>query len=546
MDRERQIAEIDDLLQDEGMTELDGKSTDHSRAGLFAERYSNDLRYCAPWDKWLVWTGTHWRIDDRLAVEDHGQEFIQELHRMAARADNAEERRLLGHAAQALESRQKRQIMILDARCKMTVPVEWLDADPWALNVANGTLNLRTGKLQPHTRRDFITKIVDVAYDPSATCPIFDRFLYEIFRGDEGLIQFVQRAVGYSLTGSTIEHVLFLLFGIGSNGKTTFVMILKKLLGPLAIETPPKLLLSGDRDRHPTELARLRGARLATCSEFGKESRFSPELVKRLTGGDQISARMMHEDFWDFEPTHTFWICTNHLPRVRDDSHATWRRMRVVPFNVTFHDPGQGTPEKDKGLPDKLTNELPGILAWAVRGCLAWRKEGLGHPESVRTATNAYRQREDCLHDFLEQLDGEWPIKSSTLYGSYKAWCEEAGETPISQRFFSQDVESTGFEKKPKKDGVYFYPPKRWWVVEDGATFPLNDIESVSRDKPEVSSTIHHPPSNSEWKNTLCGLKITVDEFLADLSAEKVALLRADPRQARQHGEHVAKRKAGQ
>ncbi|MGH8355301.1 MAG: DNA primase family protein [Pseudomonas sp.] len=297
------------------------------------------------------------------------------------------------------------------------------------------------------------TRLIDINYDAEAVCPAWDTFLREVFLGDEGLIRFVQRAAGYSLTGLTREHVLFILFGLGANGKTTFVGALSELLGPYATTAPPDLLLARRGEHHPTELATLHGARLVTASETGDGRRLAESLVKQLTGGDHISARRMREDYWTFSPTHKLWLATNHKPEIRGTDHAIWRRIRLIPFGATFHPPESGqAPAQDPELPDRLRADLPGILAWATRGSVDWQREGLGIADAVRDATAAYRAEMDVLVQWIDDccvVDRRAEAGATELYRSYVGWCETTGERAESQRSFGARLSERGYAKQP-------------------------------------------------------------------------------------------------
>lgn len=269
-----------------------------------------------------------------------------------------------------------------------------LDAHTWWLNVDNGTLDLRNGTLRPHERRDYLTQLCPVAYDPAAKCPTWLQFLETILGRDGDLVVYVQRLVGYCLTGSTREHVLPFLYGVGANGKSTFIGTLLAMLGSdYAIKAPSDLLLA-KQDTHPTERADLFGKRLVACVEVEDGRRLAESLVKELTGGDRVRARRMREDFWEFPATHKIWLAANHKPTVRGIDLGIWRRIKLLPFTVVIPDDQQ-----DKDLPVKLLDELPGILAWAVEGCRQWLVDGLREPACVRSATGDYALYFQCVED---------------------------------------------------------------------------------------------------------------------------------------------------
>ncbi|MBL8610222.1 MAG: hypothetical protein JNL38_22995, partial [Myxococcales bacterium] len=327
-----------------------------------------------------------------------------------------------------------------------------LDADPWLLNVANGTIDLRTGVLRPHDPRDLLTKLADVAYDPAAKCPMWDRFLDRVMGGSVELVDYLARMVGYSLTGVIREHVLAFLFGGGANGKSTFLRVLHALLGDHAARASRGLLFASRGERHPTELTILHGARVATCAEIQAGDYFDEALVKDLTGGDLIAARRMREDFWTFAPTHKLWLAGNHKPRVRGDDEGIWRRIRLVPWTVTIP-----TEERDPELVDKLLAELPGILAWAVRGCLAWQRSGLGDPPEVTRATANYREEADPLREFCDGWLVFGPDERAArkhIRAAYEEYCRDDGAEPLGARRFADGLRRRGVTDTSVRAGM--------------------------------------------------------------------------------------------
>jgi putative DNA primase/helicase len=368
--------------------------------------------------------------------------------------------------------------MVSLARSDLAVTPGELNRDPWLLNCGNGTLELRTGRLRPHRREDCITQLCPTEYHPDAPCPNWERFLESIFPatgdaaeppGNAALLRFVQRLLGYCLTGDVREQVLPFFWGGGANGKSTLVSVVMRVLGEYAGKAPPGLLLAHKGDRHPTELADLFGRRLAVANETPEGCRLNEALVKDLTGGEPVRARRMREDFWEFEPTHKLIVCGNHKPRVTGTDHGIWRRLRLVPFTVTFWDPntpakpGERRPERlrqDKGLLGRLLAEAPGILAWMVRGCLGWQNDGLGTPREVREATEGYRAEQDLVGEFLAErcVTGAagHRVKASALYAAFRAWMEAAGERSVpSLTAFGLAVAERGFEKKPSNGTWY-------------------------------------------------------------------------------------------
>jgi putative DNA primase/helicase len=265
--------------------------------------------------------------------------------------------------------------------------------------------------------------------------------------GNENLIAFLQRAIGYSLTGAIREHVLFILYGTGRNGKSTFLNTILSMLGTYAMKAPTEfLMVSGKYDRHPTEKADLFGKRLVATIETEQGRELAAVLVKEITGGDPIRARRMREDFWEFRPNHKVFLATNDKPRARGTDYALWQRIQLIPFKVTIP-----KDQQDTTLPDQLNAELPGILAWAVQGCLTWQHEGLGEPAEVQQATASYRAEMDTVGQFITEcclVGSEYKVRSIDLYDAYKRWSEGNGEqAELSQRMFGSALLAKGCER---------------------------------------------------------------------------------------------------
>jgi putative DNA primase/helicase len=367
--------------------------------------------------------------------------------------------------------------MIDNAWSELGIPVlpEDLDTKAWLLNCTNGTLDLKTGILRPHDRTDLLTRCISVAYDPKAACPTWEKFLWRIMGGTvtpedpdmrmgelevrqqadiraRALIDFLQRAIGHSLTGDTREQCLFIFWGRGANGKSTLINTLLTLLGPYAMKATAALLMVTRNDRHPTERADLFGTRFVAAIETEEGGRLNEVFVKEATGGDPIRARRMREDFWQFDPTHKVFLATNHKPVIRGTDHAIWRRIKLVPFTIVLPDT-----EQDKQLPAKLHAELPGILAWAVRGCLAWQQNGLGEPDAVTQATAGYREEMDVFEGFLRDECHRLPGaqgKASELYDAYERWCNANDVEALSKRTFGLRLADSGFTPEKGTAGI--------------------------------------------------------------------------------------------
>jgi len=430
--------------------------TDMGNAERLVKRCGSDLHYCHPWRQWMIWDGARWQEDTTGVVMGYAKSTVRAMYAEAGNIEDKNDRKTFLAFVLRSEQKDRLKAMVELAASEEGIPVlpEKLDADPWLFNVANGTINLRTGELRPHRREDLLTKLSPVVYDETAKCPRWEQFLDEIMCGNQNLISFLQKAAGMSLTGDTSEHVLFTLYGTGRNGKSTLLNTLLSVMGDYGTQAAPDLLMAKRGDRHPTELADLFGRRLVVSIESEQDRRLAESLVKQLTGGDKVTARRMREDFWSFAPTHHLWLATNHKPQIHGTDVAIWSRIKLIPFNVQFLD---GDPRQDKQLGQKLLSELPGILRWCVYGCLAWQREGLGVPEEVKRATEDYRTEQDILGSFIEDccvVDRFATATVKDLYAAFSAWCERNGEHAVAQRSFGMRLAERGFERGKGSGGV--------------------------------------------------------------------------------------------
>ena len=417
--------------------------TEDALALSFTRRYHRDWRYVAGWGKWLVWDGQRWRTEDTLAATD----LIRSICRQTAlRADNP---RVATKLASAGTVSGVERLARADRRHAATTD-EW-DADPWLLNTQGGVLDLKTGRMRPHERTDRMTKITTAT--PGGDCQTWRQFIDEVTGGDKELEFYLQRMVGYALTGSTQEHALFFLYGTGANGKSVFVNTLATILGDYATNAPMDTFMETRTDRHPTDMAGLRGARFVAAIETEQGKRWAESKLKNLTGGDKISARFMRQDFFEFFPQFKLFVAGNHKPAIRNIDEAMKRRLHLIPFTITV------PPERrDKNLQQKLLAERDGILAWAVQGCLDWQRHGrLKPPQRVVDATEEYFEAEDALGRWLdERCVRETCAKSLTaeLFNDWKQWAEAAGEFVGAQRRFSDQLITRGLEKWRNGMGV--------------------------------------------------------------------------------------------
>ncbi len=417
--------------------------TEDALALAFTRRYHRDWRYVAAWGRWLVWDGHRWRTEETLAATD----LIRSVCRHAAvHADNP---KVAAKLATSGTVGGVERLARSDRRHAATT-AEW-DADPWLLNTPGGVIDLRTGRSRPHRREDRMTKVTTAT--PDGNCPIWQQFLAEITGDDAALQAYLQRMAGYALTGSTQEHALFFLYGTGANGKSVFAGTLATILGDYAANAPMDTFMETRGERHPTDMAGLRGARFVAAIETEQGRRWAESKVKNLTGGDKISARFMRQDFFEFLPQFKLFVAGNHKPAIRNIDEAMKRRLHLIPFTITV------PPERrDKHLQHKLLAERDGILAWAVQGCLAWQRLGrLDPPQRVLEATEEYFEAEDALGRWLdERCVREANAKSLTaeLFNDWKLWADAAGEFIGSQRRFSDLLSTRGVEKWRNTAGV--------------------------------------------------------------------------------------------
>jgi putative DNA primase/helicase len=449
--------------------------------------YGHDLRYVEVWG-WLSWSGKHWEIDqtrlpERMAKQIPGALYAQATTWLEQARDATEEARATQKAgdmaaneaalkrsrdlqkqanqyaawARNSEARSRIDNMVKLAQSELAVirKTDQFDADPWAFNCTNGTLDLRTGELHAHRRADLLMKLAAVSFDATARCPRWLAFLEQIMAGDQDLIRFLQKFVGYTLAGDTSEQCLVFEYGSGANGKSTFTETIAAMLGNYARRTPVETLLERFRDQASTDLAALAGARMVIASEIPLGRRLNEGLVKDMTGGDTISARFLYRDSFTFQPCFKLWMYGNHKPKILGTDDGIWRRMRLVPFTITI------PPEKqDLKLRQKLLDELPGILAWAVEGCLAWQREGLGLPAAVREATASYRAESDVLAAFLEECtvtETTASVQVGELKRVYDEWCKTNGErTTQSSNALGRALTERGFDRFRKGSLTYY------------------------------------------------------------------------------------------
>lgn len=430
--RETSAALRADAPEDERPPEF----SDDALALEFTRQCGTACRYTAKWGRWHHWEGSVWREDATLNVYDRIRAILREVAKRC------------GKPTIAASIASARTVVNVERLAKSdrthAAVVEQWDSDIWRINTPAGVVDLRTGALSPSTPEQYMTRQTNAA--PSDERPVrWFAFLDRVTGGDRELQSFLQRVTGYCLTGTTQTHAMFFFYGTGGNGKGTFLNTIAHLLGDYAKTAPIGAFTASKFERHSTELAMLQGARLVSAQETEEGRRWDEAKIKALTGGDTITARFMQKDNFEFRPQFKLLIAGNHKPQLRNVDEAMRRRLHLVPFTQTIP-----AAERIEGLDEQLRAELPGIFAWAIEGCLAWQRDGLQPPESVRTATEEYFEGEDSFQEWLDENCELRPGAQSTsaeLFRSWSEWSQRAGEAATSQRSFSQKLESHGFPR---------------------------------------------------------------------------------------------------
>lgn len=412
--------------------------------------HGSDLKYVPQWGEWLAWDGTRWHPSpghaERIAMGLSAIIFAE-----AAGATDADEAKALRQWAIRSESTQGilGTIRLAQSSSTFMVPAESMDADNWSLNCANGILDLRTGKMSAHRKDALMTQVSQIAHREESECPRWLEFLDTIFNGNRALIDFIQRSLGYCLTGSVQEQVMFLCHGGGSNGKTTFVRVVQHILADYATQIDSNILMTSKGEQHPTGLTDLKGKRFAGAAESDRGRQLAEAMIKQLTGDDIITARRMRKDYIRFMPTHKLWLLVNHKPIIKGNDEGIWRRLMYVPFTVTIQEE-----QKDRDLLQKLQGEAEGIFRWMVEGCLQWQQQGLNPPRIVRDEVESYRDDMDLLKDFFEEVCTIAPglrVTKRELFESYKEWCEPLNNKAGNIKYFGRLMMERGFKGEVAK-----------------------------------------------------------------------------------------------
>lgn len=437
-------------------------TTDLGNMHLFVEKLARDrLRFVKEWG-WLLWDSRRWKRDRtgaamRLAklIPGSWYEAAQIANGMGL-SDASKDYAIWGAKSEA-KSKLENALELAKTDLELVSVPEEFDNDDMLFNTPSGTIHLQIGIRLGHDQRDLITKLSNALYNPEAPAPRWTRFLERILP-DEEVRAYIQRAVGYSLTGGTQEQCLFLLHGPGANGKSTFLSVLSHVLGDYAVHARPETFMVQDKESIPNDVAALAGARMVITTETEDSQRLAESLVKRMTGGDKLTARFLHQEYFEFTPKFKLWIAANHLPQIRGTDYAIWRRIHLVPFTQTI--PAE---EQDPYLVDELKQESAGILAWALKGCMEWQETRLTPPQAVVAAVEQYRSEQDVLGAFISDccvLGRTVTTTKAALFAAYQTWCEENNERPWSQTRFSLRLQERPGVKEERAGGT----GKRSWA----------------------------------------------------------------------------------
>ena len=428
--------------------------TDLGNAERLLAAHGHDLRYAYAVNAWHVWDGRRWKRDDGARIGRLAAGVARKIYDAAAKCTDPDKRHALVKWGVQSEGARKIASMVELARPQAAVDIGMFDMSAWLLNVENGTLDLRTCELAPHKREDTLTKLAPVRYEADAVCPTWEAFLRRIMDGNVGLMQFLRRAVGYSLTGDTSEQCLFLLYGTGKNGKSTFLEVLKVVLGEYARQADPTSFMvgrAGEGGAARPDLVALRGARFVPAIETESTHRLAESVLKCLTGGDTISVRGLYESQQEFTPQFKLWLAANYKPDVRGRDQGIWRRIKLVPFTVSIPEE-----ERDKCLKEKLLAEAPGILKWALEGCQDWMERGLRIPPEVDAATSDYQEETDVLAEWITEKcvsAGYAQARLADLFHSYKQFAEDGNERLTTTRGLAKMLQDRGFKKERNSYG---------------------------------------------------------------------------------------------
>lgn len=428
--------------------------TDVGNARRLVDALSGNARFDHASRAWFTFDGRYWRRDaDGAIVREAKSVGDRLLAEAQVINDHDSRKRRIAFALKSQASTRVRAMVEL-AQSEPGIPVaaDAFDRPAQLLNARNGTIDLRSGELLPHDPAHLLSRIIDIDYAADATCPTWERFVSEVFQSDAELIEFAHRVIGYCATGETREQLFLILHGDGANGKSTLLKAISDALGPYTSHTPTETLTVRNGGQS-NDVARLMGARFVTASEADSHQRLNEGFIKQVTGDEPITARYLYGEFFTFQPVFKLALATNALPAVNGADPALFRRLRLIPFNRVF-----SAAEQDKGLGAKLASELPGILAWIVRGAVKWYANGLTTPAAVLHAGAEFRADSDTVGAYIEdrcELAGGEVIQASHLFGDYRRFTDNAGREPLNQTAFGRALTRRGITAEKRGGSAY-------------------------------------------------------------------------------------------
>jgi len=435
------------------------RQTDAGNALLFVAMYKEDIRYIEAWRTWTQWNGKRWEIASDAALLPLARHVTEYMFNCAASLADDDLRQALRRHAIATQREQRLHAMINLAKGEATIRAEphQFDANPWLLGCEDVTFDLRARKPHAPRREDFITKSTGIVPNPKAVCPNWLATLDWTMEGDAETIEHLQRIAGYMLTGLVAEEKLFALFGGGDNGKTTFAMTLFEALGDYAGKGRRDLLLQsqGEKGAASPDVALLHGKRLVVVSETDEGCAIAEAQVKEITSNEPITARKLHRDPFTFNPSHKVLLMTNHRPFVKGSDEGIWRRLNIIGFNAKIAEEDKDAHFRDQ----KVRPELPAILAWMIRGCFMWQRDGLKPSAAVTHATKAYRSEMDFIRQWLDErtvVDPQGSIPRNLAYGEYEIWSKQEHAPTLGNRRFVEELHMRGFHTT-KSNGVRLF-----------------------------------------------------------------------------------------
>ena len=448
-DVRRAIEELSRDLRANKFVKGEMQFTDITNRDYFLKAFGDKIRFCVKYNKFLIWNGTCWEVDNDGYVEEECVEFVHQMYRGLRFITDLELQRAFEKHLIKSESFRRIQSLIGLLKMSKTIKVRDcdLDNDSYLFNTDKVTLDLKNGKGLPPDPKHLSTKKSSFVYKNDAKCPTWDKFLMQIFDNDFDLIHFVQKAMGYALCGDVKEQCIFILWGTGANGKSTFLNTLQKLFGDYACSTATETFMKKTSEQS-NDLARLKGMRLVTTTEIEQGKAISESLIKQITGGDMITARFLYGEFFSFKPTFKIFMATNHKPKIRGSDNGIWRRIKMIPFTVTIP-----PKQRDGDLGKKLLAENSGILNWLIQGFKMWKKEGLcEEPDAIKNANEEYRMDMDSVGTFIMEcftIDASMKIRegNTQVYNTYLKWCTKNNERALSQKSLTIRMQEKGFKR---------------------------------------------------------------------------------------------------